>query len=74
MNQWSSQSSVYVHPGEAEVSAEFLLRLVPKMEEDDSRFIGPVACNEGEEVELMVEVAPCGEIVPLRFCGSRYES
>jgi hypothetical protein len=75
MNHWPLQFDVSEHPGDAEVSAEFLLRLVPiRSGEDDPRFIELAQSHEGEEVELEVEVAACGELVSLHFLGKCYET
>lgn len=75
MNQWTSQSEVSEHSGGAEVSAEFLLRLVPiRSGEGGPRLIEWAQSPEVEEVELEVEVAPYGEIVSLHFHGQCYDT
>jgi hypothetical protein len=75
MKQWPLQFDVSERSGSAEVSAEFLLRLVPmRASEDGSRFIELARDHEGEEVELEIEVAPCGEVVSLLFLGNCYET
>jgi hypothetical protein len=73
MNQWLSQLYVSEHSGSAELSADFLLRLVPiRPGESDSRLIGWAQSQWAEEVELEIEVAPCGEVVALHLHGKRY--
>lgn len=73
MNQRPSRADVY--SGSAEVSAEFLLRLVPtKPGEDGAHLLELALGDEAEEVELEIEVAPYGEIVSLHFHGGCYET
>jgi hypothetical protein len=73
MNQWPSQSDVYSKS--AELSADFLLRLAPmRLGEGDPRLIEWSHAHEAEEVELEIEVAPCGEIVSLHFHGQCYKT
>ncbi len=75
MKRWLSQFDVSENSGNAELSADFLLRLVPiRPGESDPRLIGWTQSQDAEEVELEIEVAPCGEIVSLRFHGKCYET
>jgi len=75
MHEWASQFLVSEHPGNADLSADFLLRLVPvRPDGAGPRLIGWDESAHPEEVELQIEVAPCGEILSLHFHGKCYDT